>query len=49
MERLTSQDIFYLHERGAKMGVYLLFITSGNSLGPLVAGFITEGKERSPS
>ncbi|KAJ9626697.1 hypothetical protein H2204_009967 [Knufia peltigerae] len=43
MGALIVNDIFYLHERGAKMGVYLLFITSGNSLGPLVAGFITEG------
>ncbi|KAJ9614977.1 hypothetical protein H2200_001051 [Cladophialophora chaetospira] len=36
-------DIFYLHERGSKTGLYIMFIYSGNSIGPLVAGFIVQG------
>ncbi|EPE10838.1 mfs general substrate transporter [Ophiostoma piceae UAMH 11346] len=33
-------DLFFLHERGAKMGVYMNSITGGNTIGPLVCGFL---------
>ncbi|KEF52471.1 uncharacterized protein A1O9_11313 [Exophiala aquamarina CBS 119918] len=36
-------DIFFLHERVSKMGIYLPFLNLGNSLGPLVTGFMTQG------
>lgn len=36
------QDIFYLHERGMKMGIYIIFLYCGNSVGSLLAGFIIE-------
>jgi MFS family permease len=36
-------DLYFLHERGAKMGVYMNFISGGNTLGPLVCGFVITG------
>ncbi|KAH3987379.1 hypothetical protein HBH64_018070 [Parastagonospora nodorum] len=33
-------DLFFLHERGAKMGIYMNSIAGGNTIGPLVCGFI---------
>lgn len=33
-------DLYFLHERGAKMGVYMNFISGGNTVGPLICGFI---------
>jgi MFS family permease len=33
-------DLYFLHERGAKMGIYMSFISGGNTVGPLVCGFI---------
>lgn len=36
-------DLFFLHERGAKMGVYMNFICGGNTIGPLICGFIITG------
>lgn len=36
-------DLFFLHERGAKMGLYMNFIAGGNTLGPLVCGFVITG------
>jgi MFS family permease len=35
-----NQDLFFLHERGHKMMVYIIFLASGNSIGPLVSGFV---------
>ncbi|CAK7204889.1 hypothetical protein SEUCBS139899_007651 [Sporothrix eucalyptigena] len=35
-------DLFYLHERGAKMGMYMVGLTLGNSVGPLIGGFVAE-------
>ncbi|KAM6504577.1 hypothetical protein FSOLCH5_015319 [Fusarium solani] len=35
-------DIFYLHERGAMMSIYVIFISSGSAVGPLVGGFMVE-------
>jgi MFS family permease len=34
------QDLYFLHERGAKMGWYMNAIAGGNTLGPLICGFI---------
>ncbi|KAK3941811.1 protein HOL1 [Diplogelasinospora grovesii] len=36
-------DLYFLHERGAKMGLYMNFISGGNTIGPLVCGFIVTG------
>ncbi|KAK3694499.1 major facilitator superfamily domain-containing protein [Podospora appendiculata] len=36
-------DLYFLHERGAKMGLYMSFISGGNSIGPLVCGFVITG------
>ncbi|KAI4929280.1 uncharacterized protein J4E92_004944 [Alternaria infectoria] len=33
-------DLFFLHERGSKMGLYMNAIAGGNTVGPLVCGFI---------
>lgn len=33
-------DLFFVHERGGKMGVYMNFISGGNTVGPLVCGFV---------
>ncbi|KAL6241644.1 hypothetical protein RBB50_011426 [Rhinocladiella similis] len=35
-------DLFFLHERGAKMGIYLVFLSLGSSIGPLCGGFIIQ-------
>ena len=34
-----NADLFFLHERGWWMGVYVLFLNLGASLGSLIAGF----------
>ncbi|KAM7188454.1 protein HOL1 [Naviculisporaceae sp. PSN 640] len=36
-------DLFFLHERGTKMGLYMNFISGGNTIGPLICGFIITG------
>jgi MFS family permease len=36
-------DLYFLHERGAKMGIYMNAITGGNTIGPLFCGFIISG------
>lgn len=33
-------DLYFLHERGAKMGIYMNSIAGGNTVGPLICGFI---------
>ncbi|KAF2196680.1 MFS general substrate transporter [Delitschia confertaspora ATCC 74209] len=35
-------DLFFLHERGAKMGIYMNAISGGNTLGPLICGFVVQ-------
>ncbi|KAF2839092.1 MFS general substrate transporter [Patellaria atrata CBS 101060] len=35
-------DVYFLHERGAKMGIYMNSISGGNTVGPLICGFIVE-------
>lgn len=36
-------DLYFLHERGARMGLYMNFIAGGNTVGPLICGFIITG------
>lgn len=36
-------DLYFLHERSTLMSFYVICIASGNSLGPLICGFITTG------
>ena len=33
-------DIYYLHERGNVMGIYMNAISGGNTIGPLICGFV---------
>ncbi|KAK7413355.1 hypothetical protein QQX98_007732 [Neonectria punicea] len=35
-------DMFYLHERGAMMAIYVVFISGGSAVGPLIGGFMVE-------
>ncbi|KAI1859012.1 uncharacterized protein JN550_012274 [Neoarthrinium moseri] len=36
-------DLYFLHERGAKMAIYMNAISGGNTIGPLLCGFIVTG------
>ncbi|KAJ6466366.1 MFS multidrug transporter [Mycena sanguinolenta] len=38
----TVNDMFFVHEKGRKMGVWVLFVTIGPCLGPLVVGYLVE-------
>ena len=38
-----NQDLFFLHERGGKMGIYMIALSTGNAIGPLINGFIVTG------
>jgi MFS family permease len=40
-----NADLFFLHERGWWMGVYLVFLNLGPTLGSLVSGFIIQALE----
>jgi len=35
-------DLYFLHERGRMMGIYMLAISWGSSVGPLIGGFLIE-------
>ncbi|KAF2000682.1 MFS general substrate transporter [Amniculicola lignicola CBS 123094] len=35
-------DLYFLHERGQKMGIYMNAIAGGNTLGPLICGFVVQ-------
>jgi MFS family permease len=35
-------DLYFLHERGRMMGIYMLAISWGSSVGPLIGGFMIE-------
>ena len=37
-----SADLFFLHERGWWMGLYIVFIQAGAFLGALLSGFIID-------
>ena len=36
-------DLYYLHERGNLMGIYANSISGGNTVGPLICGFVVTG------
>ena len=33
-------DLYFLHERANLMSIYMLFISGGNTIGPLICGFV---------
>lgn len=35
-------DLYFLHERANLMGIYMNFISGGNTIGPLICGFIAQ-------
>ncbi|KAH6953983.1 putative MFS transporter [Ilyonectria sp. MPI-CAGE-AT-0026] len=35
-------DIFFLHERGTAMSIYVVLISAGSAVGPLIGGFMVE-------
>ncbi|KAK7513254.1 major facilitator superfamily domain-containing protein [Phyllosticta citriasiana] len=35
-------DLYFLHERSSKMSIYMASISGGNTIGPLICGFIAE-------
>ncbi|KAH8816731.1 major facilitator superfamily domain-containing protein [Xylogone sp. PMI_703] len=37
-------DLFFLHERGAQSGIQALALSIGNSLAPIICGFLVESK-----
>jgi hypothetical protein len=41
--QLILQDIFFLHQRGTKMSIYILSLALANSLAPLICGYIIQG------
>ncbi|KEF51967.1 uncharacterized protein A1O9_11957 [Exophiala aquamarina CBS 119918] len=49
MGALIVNDLFFLHERGSKMGVYIIALYFGNSMGPLITGFIVQGESNATS
>lgn len=36
-------DLYFLHERSGKMGIYMNAISGGNTIGPLICGFVITG------
>ncbi|KAK8088998.1 hypothetical protein PG997_003959 [Apiospora hydei] len=36
-------DLYFLHERGSKMGIYTNAISGGNTIGPLFCSFVLQG------
>jgi MFS family permease len=37
-----NADLFFLHERGLWMGIYILFLNLGPTLGSLISGFVVQ-------
>ncbi|KAL3439839.1 major facilitator superfamily domain-containing protein [Aspergillus insuetus] len=37
-----AADIFFVHERGTMMSIYVTLIAGGSAVGPLIAGFMVE-------
>jgi MFS family permease len=35
-------DLYFLHERGLMMSIYMSAISGGNTIGPLICGFVVE-------
>ncbi|KAJ7460933.1 MFS multidrug transporter [Mycena galericulata] len=40
----TVRDLFFAHERGRKMGVWVLLVTIGPCLGPIIVGYLVQNK-----
>jgi MFS family permease len=40
--QLSLSEVFYQHQRGAVLGVYVLSTSIGTYLGPLIAGFVAD-------
>ncbi|KAJ7242882.1 MFS general substrate transporter [Mycena haematopus] len=38
----SVNDMFFVHEKGRKMGVWVLFVTCGPCLGPLIVGYLVQ-------
>ncbi|OAA63411.1 Major facilitator superfamily domain, general substrate transporter [Niveomyces insectorum RCEF 264] len=38
----TVNDLFFLHERGAKMGVWTVFLTNGAHVAPVIGGYLAQ-------
>jgi MFS family permease len=36
-------DLFFLHERGWWMGVYMIFLANGGAIGSIMSGFVITG------
>ncbi|KAK5136176.1 hypothetical protein LTR08_004013 [Meristemomyces frigidus] len=36
----TVNDLYFLHERGSMLGIYMNAIAGGNTVGPLICGFV---------
>ncbi|KAK5112425.1 hypothetical protein LTR85_011534 [Meristemomyces frigidus] len=36
-------DLYFLHERGSMLGIYMNAIAGGNTVGPLICGFVITG------
>jgi MFS family permease len=36
-------DLFYEHERGLYLGIYMVFLVTGGHLGPIIGGYIYKG------
>jgi MFS family permease len=36
-------DLFFLHERGWWMGVYMIFLANGGAVGAIISGFVITG------
>jgi MFS family permease len=36
-------DLFYAHQRGLYMGIYMVFLVTGGHLGPVIGGYIYKG------
>ncbi|RFU32211.1 hypothetical protein B7463_g4124, partial [Scytalidium lignicola] len=38
----TVNDMFFLHEKGLKMGIWTVFLTNGPHVGPIIGGYLIE-------
>ncbi|KAL1840429.1 hypothetical protein VTK73DRAFT_3759 [Phialemonium thermophilum] len=38
----TVNDMFFLHERGTKMGVWTVFLTNGSHVAPVIGGYLAQ-------
>lgn len=43
--QISTTDIFFAHQRGTRLSFFALALGSGSYLGPVAAGYITEGQD----